>query len=292
MERQNQNKKFYKTSLEGLLEGILEVMRDEKRHPYFSLLLGSIGKFNRLLGDAKYYDKQPIVEFERQQLIEEMIVLTIKYLDIEPDPLTFIAGLSIIGYAKNGYKVTVMRCRENDRGDDCWYETISYTKGGLAEEIGSILIEYATNMLRDRYYSRREIENIRRNLNEIVNTIGGRKPYDIDWALGVLYRVIGLMYIEKLKKLGIAKEESGEQYKIIIDEKKLMEMYKPLIQSIGLSDEIIEAFKYTIAGGSSAKVTDDREIYEAIERELKKDPKYRMCMDIMPKCRINVWERY
>ncbi|MFZ8800894.1 MAG: hypothetical protein ACO2ON_01800 [Candidatus Nanopusillus sp.] len=79
MDEYNPNKKFYKTSLDGLLDGTLGVMRDEKRHPYFSLLLGSIGKFNRLLGDAKYYDKQPIVEFERQQLIEEMIVLTIKY---------------------------------------------------------------------------------------------------------------------------------------------------------------------------------------------------------------------
>jgi len=185
-----------------------------------------------------------------------------------------------------------MRCRENDRGDDCWYETIPYTKGELAEEIGSILIEYATNMLRDRYYSKREIENIRRNLNEIVNTIERRKPYDINWALGILYKVIGLMYIEKLKKLGIAKEESGEQYKIIIDEKKLIEMYRPLIQSIGLSNEIIETFKYTITGGSSNKVTDMREIYEAIERELKKDPKYKMCMETLPKCRINVWERY
>jgi hypothetical protein len=288
---QNQNKKFYKTGLEGLLEGTLEVMRDESKFPYFSLLLGSIGKFNKLLRGAKH-DRHPIVDFERQQLLKEIIKLIEKYLDIEPDPLTFIAGLSIIGYAQNGYKVEVMSCRQRRDDDECWYETISYTKGELAEEIGKILIEYATNMLRDKYYSRREIENIRRNLNEIVNTIEGWKPYDIDWALGLLYRSIGLMYIEKLKKLGIAKEESGEPYKIIIDEKKLMEMYKPLIQSIGLTDEIIEAFKYTIAEGSSSKVTDMREIYEAIERELKKDPKYKMCMEAMPKCRINVWERY
>ena len=265
-------------------------MRDESKFPYFSLLLGSIGKFHKLLRGAKY-DQHPIIDFERQQLLEEMIKLIENYLDIEPDPLTFIAGLSIIGYAQNGYKVKVMRCRERTDDDECWYETISYTKGELAEEIGSILIEYATNMLRDKYYSKREIENIRRNLNEIVNTIEGWKPYDTNWALGLLYRAIGLMYIEKLKKLGIAKEESGEQYKIIIDEKKLMERYKPLIQSIRLTDEIIEAFKYTIAGGSSAKVTDMREIYEAIERELKKDPKYKMCMETMPKCRINVWER-
>ena len=290
MDGQNQNKKFYKTSLDGLLDGILEVMRDESKFPYFSLLLGSIGKFNKLLRGAKY-GQHPIIDFERQQLLKEMIKLIEKYLDIEPDPLTFIAGLSIIGYAQNGYKVKVMRCRERTDDDECWYETISYTKGELAEEIGSILIEYATNMLRDKYYSKREIENIRRNLNEIVNTIEGWKPYDTNWALGLLYRAIGLMYIEKLKKLGIAKEESGEQYKIIIDEKKLMERYKPLIQSIRLTDEIIEAFKYTIAGGSSAKVTDMREIYEAIERELKKDPKYKMCMETMPKCRINVWER-
>jgi len=291
MDGQNQNKKFYKTSLDRLLEETLEVMRDESKFPYFSLLLGSIGKFNKLLRGAKY-DENPIIDFERQQLLKEIIKLIEKYLDIEPDPLTFIAGLSIIGYAQNGYKVKVMRCRERTDDDECWYETISYTKGELAEEIGSILVEYATNMLRDKYYSRRDIENIRRNLNEIVNTIEGGKPYDINWALGFLYRAIGLMYIEKLKKLGIAKEESGEQYKIIIDEKKLMERYKPLIQSIGLTDEIIEAFKYTIAGGSSSKVTDMREIYEAIERELKKDPKYKMCMETMPKCRINVWERY
>jgi hypothetical protein len=232
MDGQNQNKKFYKTSLEGLLEGTLEVMRDESKFPYFSLLLGSIGKFNKLLRSAKN-DQHPIIDFERQQLLKEMIKLIEKYLDIEPDPLTFIAGLSIIGYAQNGYKVKVMRCRARTDDDECWYETVSYTKGELAEEIGSILIEYATNMLRDKYYSKRGIENIRRNLNEIVNTIEGWKPYDTNWALGLLYRAIGLMYIEKLKKLGIAKEESGEQYKIIIDEKKLMEMYKPLIQSIG-----------------------------------------------------------
>ncbi|MDT7890697.1 MAG: hypothetical protein RQ869_01355 [Candidatus Nanopusillus sp.] len=288
MDGQNQNKKFYKTSLDGLLEGTLEVMKDESKFPYFSLLLGSIGKFNKLLRGAKY--QHPIVDFERQQLLKEIIKLIEKYLDIEPDPLTFIAGLSIIGYAQNGYKVEVMRCRERTDDDECWYETISYTKGELAEEIGSILIEYATNMLRDKYYSKREIENIRRNLNEIVNTIAGTKPYDINWALGLLYRAIGLMYIEKLKKLGIAKEESGEQYKIIIDEKKLMEMYRPLIQS-RLTDEIIEAFKYTIAEGSSAKVTDDKEIYNQIEEDLKKDPKYKMCIETMPKCRINVWER-
>jgi hypothetical protein len=59
-----------------------------------------------------------------------------------------------------------------------------------------------------------------------------------------------------------------------------------------LSDEIIGAFKYTIAGGLSAKVTDMREIYEAIERELKKDPKYKMCMNTIPECRINVWKRH
>ena len=69
-------------------------------------------------------------------------------------------------------------------------------------------------------------------------------------------------------------------------------MYRPLIQSIGLSNEIIEAFKYTIAGGSSAKVTSDREIYEEIERELKKDPKYKMCINTIPECRINVWKRH
>ncbi|NAZ25997.1 MAG: hypothetical protein GU343_00435, partial [Nanoarchaeota archaeon] len=252
MEKQNQNKKFYKTGLDGLLEGTLEVMRDESKFPYFSLLLGSIGRYNKLLRDAKYYVEQPmIVDFERKKLVKKMKELTGEYINIEPDPLTFIAGLSIIGYAQNGYKVKVMRCRERDDDDDCWYETISYTKEELAEEIGRILIEYATNILRDKYYSRRDIENIRRNLNEIVNTIEGTKPYDINWAWGVLYEVTGLMYIEKLKKLGIAKEEFGEQYKIIIDEKKLMEMYKPLIQSIGLTDEIIEAFKYTIAGGSS-----------------------------------------
>jgi hypothetical protein len=287
MEKQNQNKKFYKTGLDGLLEGTLEVMRDESKFPYFSLLLGSMGRYNKLLRSAKY-DQNPIIDFEWQQLLKEMIKLIEKYLDTEPDPLTFITGLSIIGYAQNGYKVKVMRCRERDDDDDCWYEMISYTKGELAEEIGSILIEYAANMLRDKYYSRREIENIRRNLNEIVNTIEGREPYDRNWALGLLYKATGLMYIEKLKKLGIAKEESGEPYKIIIDEKKLMEMYKPLIQSIGLTDEIIEAFKYTIAGGSSAKVTNDKEIYNQIEEDLKKDPKYKMCMETNQKCRINV----
>ena len=292
MEKQNQNKKFYKTSLEGLLEETLGVMRDENEFPFYSLLLGSIGKYHNLLGDAKYYDKQPIVKFEREKLVKKMKELTKEYLDVEPDPLTFIAGLPIIGYAQNGYKVEVMRCIENDRGDDCWYETISYTKEELAEEIGRILIEYAANMLRDRYYSKREIENIRRNLNEIVNTIEGTKPYDTNWALGVLYKVIGLMYIEKLKNLGIAKEESGEQYKIIIDEKKLIEMYRPLIQSIGFPNEIIEAFKYTIVRGSSAKVTDMREIYNEIEEDLKKDQKYKMCIETMPECRINVWKRY
>ena len=71
-----------------------------------------------------------------------------------------------------------------------------------------------------------------------------------------------------------------------------MEMYRPLIQSIGFPDEIIEAFKYTIAGGSSAKVTDMREIYNEIEEDLKKDPKYKMCIETMPKCRINIWERH
>jgi len=59
-----------------------------------------------------------------------------------------------------------------------------------------------------------------------------------------------------------------------------------------LTDEIIEAFKYTIAGGSSAKVTDDKEIYNEIEEDLKKDLKYEMCMETNRKCRINVWERY
>jgi len=192
--------------LEGLLDGALEVMRDENEFPFYSLLLGSMGEYNRLLKGAKHYDNQPIVEFERRKLVKKMKELTKEYLDIEPDPLTFIAGLSIIGYAQNVYKVEVMRCRENDRGDDCWYETISYTKEEPAEEIGRILIEYATNMLRDKYYSRREIEDIRRNLNEIVNTIEGTKPYDTNWALGIVYKVIGLMYIEKLNKLEIAKK--------------------------------------------------------------------------------------
>ena len=54
MEKQTQNEKFYKTGLEGLLEGTLEVMRDESKLPYFSLLLGSIGRYNELLRYTKY----------------------------------------------------------------------------------------------------------------------------------------------------------------------------------------------------------------------------------------------
>jgi hypothetical protein len=171
--------------------------------------------------------------------------------------------------------------------DYCWDKEYSYTKEELAEEIGGVLTKYGVSLLRDKYLSRKEIENIRRNLNEIVNTIKGWEECDMDCAFNQIYRVIGLMYIEKLKNLGIAKEESGEQYKIIIDEKKLMEMYRPLIQSIGLDEKLIKRFKNAIAGKYSENPITSGEIYEEIRNILKKDPKYKMCMDTIRECRIN-----
>jgi len=285
------NQKFYKTSLDGLLEGTLEVMRDESKFPYFSLLLGSMGVYRRIMENIRYrrsdYD-HPIVKFERQQLIEEMKELIQKYLDIEPDPLTLMAGIMLTGYAERGHKVIEEKCIDNMHGSYCWVKEHSYTKEELAEKIGKVLTKYGVGLLRDKYLSRKEIENIRRNLNEIVNTIEGGEECDRDCAFSQIYRVIGLMYIEKLKKLGIAKEESGEQYKIIIDEKKLMERYKPLIQSIGLDEKLIKRFKNAIAGKYSEDPITIEEIYGEIENILKKDPKYKMCIETMPKCRIKV----
>jgi len=291
MDGQNQNKNFYKTSLDGLLEETLEVMRDESKFPYFSLLLGSIGEYRRTMECIRYrrsdYD-HPIVKFERQQLIDEMKGLMQKYLDIEPDPLTLMAGIMLTGYAERGYKVIIEECSDSMHGGYCWDKEHSYTKEELAGEIGKVLTKYGVGLLRDKYLNRKVIENIRRNLNEIVNTIEGGEECDRDCAFNQIYRVIGLMYIEKLKKLGIAKEESGEQYKIIIDEKKLMERYKPLIQSIGLDEKLVKRFKNAIAGKYSEDPITIEEIYGEIENILKKDPKYKMCIDTVRECRIKV----
>ena len=290
MEIQNQNKKFYKTSLEGLLEETLGVIRDDKRYPFLSLLLGSMGEYRRILErikEGKDGYEHPILKFEREQLIEEMKELTKKYLDIELDPLTLMAGIMLAGYAERGHKVIKEKCSERLYDNYCWDKEYSYTKEELAEEIGGVLTKYGMSLLRDKYLSRKEIENVRRNLNEIVNTIKGWGECDMDCAFNQIYRVIGLMYIEKLNKLGIAKEESGEQYKIIIDEKKLIEMYRPLIQSIGLDEKFIKRFKNAIAGKYSEDPITSGEIYEEIRNILKKDPKYKMCMDTIRECRIN-----